>query len=121
LQYQLSQDWIAGVHFVNPLAFVQELFYKIPTQIKVGTSYILSNQVLLAIESEYDLDDHYDFRLGLEYSIINRLKLRGGTSLAPFKQYVGAGIDFNKISVDAATSFHSQLGASLQLSLNYAF
>jgi len=123
LQYKLSQNWIIGAHFVNPLAFVQvkALSYKVSSQVRVGTSYILSNQILLAIESEYDLDDYYDFRLGLEYSIINKLKLRGGTSFAPFKQYVGAGVDLNRIGVDAATSFHPQLGASSQLSLNYAF
>lgn len=122
-QYRLSQDWVLGAHLINLFPFVGtgKSSYKIPTQVKVGASYKQSDQVLLAIESEYDLDGYYNFRLGLEYSIINRVNLRGGTSLVPFKQYVGAGIDFNKISVDAASSFHPQLGISSQFSLNYAF
>lgn len=122
-QYRLSQDWALGMHFINPLAYVstEELFYEIPAQVKMGASYILSNQILLAIESEHDLNDYYNFRLGLEYSIINRVNLRGGMSLKPFERYVGAGIDFNKIGVDAASSFHPQLGISSQFSLNYAF
>ncbi|TCK84812.1 PorV/PorQ family protein [Albibacterium bauzanense] len=122
-QYRLSEDWVLGVHLNNPAAYVtvKKSSYNVPAQIRLGTSYVLSDQILLAIDSEYDLDDYFDFRFGLEYSIINRVNLRGGTSLLPFKQYMGAGIDFNKISVDAASSFHPQLGISSQLSLNYAF
>lgn len=122
-QYRLTQYWTMGAHFINPFPFTGsgELAYKVPIQVRLGTSYILSDQILLAIDSEYDEDDYIDIRLGIEYSIINNINLRGGTSFLPFKQYVGTGVDFNKISVNAASSFHPELGISSQLSLSYAF
>jgi len=122
-QYKLSEYWLLGTHFINPLAYIStdELSYEIPAQIRLGASYMLSNQVLLAMESRLSMDKYQDFRLGLEYSIITSLNLRGGTSFLPFKRYVGVGVDFNKISVDVASSFHPQLGMSSQFALNYAF
>jgi hypothetical protein len=123
LQYRLSQSLLLGIHLINPFAYVgiENSQYKVPAQVRIGASYIFSSQILLAIDSEYDLEDFYDFRLGLEYSVVNMLKIRGGTSLAPFKQYVGVGVNLNKVSIDGATSFHPQLGMSSQLSLKYEF
>src|SRR5690554_6627562 len=88
-QYKLSQYLILGAHFINPYAYIEteNSSYEIPAQMRVGASYILSDQVLFAVESNYGLDDYHDIRLGLEYSIINRLNIRGGASFSPFMQY----------------------------------
>lgn len=122
-QCRLSNDWLLGLHFINSFSFSKPriISNSIPTQVKLGSVYNLSYQTMISVESEYDLKNSYDLKLGIEYSIIESLKLRGGTSLLPFKQYVGVGKEFNKLGVDAASSFHSQLGTSLQISLNYGF
>jgi len=111
-QYHLSEEWLWGVQYSS---------FDVPVKLKLGTSYLFSKQVLLALDSEYSFEKSADFRLGLEYSIQSWLKLRGGTSVNPFMHYAGTGLSFRKFNMDAASSFHPQLGISPQLSLGYAF
>ena len=122
-QYHLTEHWLWGIHLVNPVGlFINEAAaYQLPIKFRLGTSYMMSSQVLLAMESEYDWGQHYDFRLGLEYSILNWLKLRGGTSVNPFQYFAGAGLVFQRIQLDVASSFHPLLGISPQLSVSYGF
>lgn len=122
-QYHLTKEWLWGMHLVNPLGLIvnKESVYELPIKLRLGTSYVFSSQLLLAIESEYDWDQHSDFRLGLEYSVLSWLKLRGGTSVSPFQHFVGVGFEFQRLNIDLASSFHPQLGVSPQLSVSYGF
>ena len=121
-QYRLSDDWLLGISFANLLDLITDKVasYQIPGKLRIGMSYAFSEQVLLAMESGFDQNKHRDFHLGIEYSILNWLNLRGGTSVNPFQQYAGAGIKIQRISLEIASSFHPQLGVSPQLSLSYA-
>src|SRR5690606_33204894 len=91
------------------------------TEIRLGSSYRFSYQVLLAAELSYFFESRTDFALGLEYLPMNWLVLRGGTSVNPFMQYIGAGIIAKKFNFDVATSFHPHLGYSPQVSIDYRF
>lgn len=122
-QYRLTQDWLWAWHLVNPLGFVlsNETAHEIPAKVKIGTSYLFSRQAFLVMEAEYDNRHYTDFRIGLEYSVLDWLKLRGGNSVNPFQQFAGVGFGFKKIGVDYSAAFHPQLGVSSQFSFSYGF
>lgn len=121
-QYHVTDKWLWGIHFANPVGILtNEKAYRLPVKLRLGSSYQLSDQVLFAMDTEYDIDQYSNFRLGLEYSVLNWLSLRGGASVNSFQHYVGIGIGFPKMQFDFASSVHSQLGLSPQFALSYGF
>jgi hypothetical protein len=123
VQYILKENWILGAHIDNPGRFGYENngHYDIPTVFRLGNSYQFSDQVLISIDGKYLLNENLDGSLGIEYSIIQWLKLRGGVSLNHFQQHVGFGFSYQDFLFDAAAIIHPRLGVSPQITLSYVF
>lgn len=90
-----------------------------PIHLRLGSSYIFTQQVVLLTEISYS--EQVDFAFGTEYLPMSWLAVRGGISVNPFMQYVGAGVITKKFNFDIATSHHPQLGYSPQISIDYRF
>jgi hypothetical protein len=123
VQYIIKEKWIIGAHIDNPgrFGFQSQDYYTIPTVLRLGNSYQFSDQVLISIDSKYYLNKNFDGSLGLEYSLIEWLKLRGGISVNHFQRYIGFGFGRQSFLFDAAAVLHPRLGVSPQIGLSYAF
>lgn len=122
MQY-LMDKLIIGVHYrnISKSHFSREIEQRIPHELAVGCSYLLSNQVQLSADFVREFPNQIDFRAGLEYQFDHRFMVRGGASSHPAQYFAGVGILIHKLQVDMASSFHARLGTSPQLALSYAF
>jgi hypothetical protein len=118
----LPNFWI-GAHLANPnqSKFEKNTEELIPAHLKFGAAFMMSNKLMISSEIEKVLDAQMDFKIGLEYRIIELLALRGGISANTFKQYAGFGLNHQKFEIDFAFSSHPVLGYSPQIAVAYAF
>ncbi|WP_443947196.1 hypothetical protein ACJVDH_08805 [Pedobacter sp. AW1-32] len=120
--YTFNNQFIIGGYIKNPFRqnyFATNLTTEILTSYTVGFSYIASDKVMLATSISNTRQQAVDSRFGLEYKIHTTLSLRCGTSLKPFKQYGGIGLNYKKIAFDFAVANDNNLGYLPQISLSY--
>ena len=123
LQYEAFPHLWLGTHISNPNQSKYGINSEqiIPAHIQFGANYIFSNQLMISSEVEKILDAQADFKAGLEYKVVKIVALRGGISVNPFKQYVGFGINYEKLNIDFSVASHPVLGYSPQIAVGYAF
>lgn len=119
----LSDELTVGAHVFNPnrsqiADYDDEL---LPAILRLGANYKFSEKVFVTAEMEKDVDHKPIFKSGLEYHISKPLFLRAGISSNPFVSSFGFGILLKQFQFDFATSYHSILGYTPQLSLGYSF
>lgn len=122
--YSLNQALVLGLYFNNPSQQKYSnttIAIDIPTTFNLGAAYLVSNKVLLAATISKSIHTAIDVALGIDYQLIPLTSIRGGLSMKPFKQYVGIGLNFKNINIDAAIESDPYLGYSPQISLAYAF
>lgn len=123
VHYYFTEKWTMGAHLRNPenASNRQELYKKTNTQVVFGNSYRFNTEILMSMDIKYILEQRFDSSLGMEYAIVNWLKLRGGVSLHHFQRYAGFGFGYKDFVFDMATVFHPRLGISPQIGLQYEF
>jgi hypothetical protein len=119
LRYQINKNLAIGTHVFNPTrakvaAYDDE---RAPTIVKLGLSYLFSEKVILAVESEKDIQYDPVFKVGIEYRPIKSLYLRTGISTNPVLNSFGFGLEFSNFNLDFAASYHQVLGFTPQVSL----
>jgi len=121
LQMKLSERVTAAAHLYNPTRAKLDDFNdeRLPTAIRLGVGYQVSDEVLLAAEAEKDIDQTALLRGGIEYHPVEIFYLRVGASTAPNLFTFGLGFAFEQFRFDMAASYHSLLGYSPQASLTY--
>ena len=92
-----------------------------PTEIAGGFLYKISKEIAVAGDTYYEIDDGFNIRAGLDYSIADVVILRAGVASNPMQYFGGIGLRWNKFQFDVSSSFHSRLGTSPQFTLAYAF
>jgi hypothetical protein len=118
---EVSDKVTAAAHIYNPTrteinSFASE---RLPTVIRLGLGYQISEELLFAAEAEKDIDQNALFRGGIEYRPVEMLYLRVGASNEPNLFSFGLGLRFKSFQFDMATSYHSLLGYSPQVSLTF--
>jgi len=110
-----------GFHVFNPTRskLGGNLDERIPTIMRLGTVYDFSDRVFLSVEAEKDVDYKPVIRGGIEYRPVNNFYLRAGAASNPGLMSFGFGIVMKKIRLDVASSFHSVLGFSPSVGLQY--
>lgn len=94
---------------------------RIPTIIKIGGSYAFSTKLLVAVETEKDIQQKAQFKGGIEYLPVKELYLRIGVSTDPVLTSFGFGLHLKQFDIDLSANYHQTLGISPQLSLSYSF
>lgn len=119
LHYKLNSKLTAGAHVFNPTrAKVAEYNdERAPTIFKLGLSYTFSDKLIVAIESEKDIQYEPVMKAGVEYHPIQTLYFRTGISSNPTMNSFGFGLELSNFNIDFATSYHRTLGFSPQVSL----
>jgi hypothetical protein len=92
---------------------------RIPTTLRLGGLYSFSDQVMVTAEVEKDIDFKPVIRGGIEYRPLKMFYLRAGAASNPGLMSFGCGIEMKKLRLDIASSFHSVLGFSPAVSLQY--
>lgn len=124
IRYHLSERLSLGFHLRNIVCSKVETFqynFSFPLLIRFGTSYCLSERLLLAGETVFEKDSGIGVRSGTEYLLRNNFRVRGGISTNPFQHSVGFGYSWNSFQLDFALVHHEILGYTPLLSLNFNF
>ena len=110
-----------GFHLYNPTRSKLSggLDERLPTVMRLGTVYRFSDQVFVTVEAEKDVDYKPVIRGGLEYRPVPNFYLRAGAASNPGVMAFGFGIVMKKLRLDLASTFHSQLGFSPSVGLQY--
>ncbi len=112
-----------GVHLFNPsktkLADYDD--ERVPTVMRFGMGYYFTNQVVLTIETEKDIQQKARFKGGIEYEPVTHLFLRTGFGTEPNQFSFGLGYRFWNFTTDIAVSTHETLPLSTEISLKYSF
>ena len=120
---KLSDDLTFGAHVYNPNRAKISDFNdeRTPAIMRMGFNYRFSEKVIIAIETEKDIDFKPVFKAGIEYHITKPLYLRTGIASNPFLNSYGFGLELKQFKFDFATSYHATLGYTPHLSISYAF
>lgn len=122
--YQYNDHLTFGIYTNNPSLQkynTKAISNHIPTIIHIGAAYQASDKLLIATTASKDLDKAIDVGLGVDYKLIEMLRLRGGLTAKPFKQYAGFGINYRKFMIDFAVENDPYLDYVPQIALAYAF
>lgn len=92
---------------------------RLPTILRFGALYSFSPKVFITAEAEKDIDFKPVVRGGLEYRPVDHFYLRAGAASNPGLMSFGCGFEMQKLRLDIASSFHSVLGFSPAVSLQY--
>ena len=88
---------------------------------KVGIAYEPTKDIFLSIDLCKDIDFDPNFRIGLEYQIIDNIYLRTGINSKPTKAFFGGGVKLGKFKIDYAVTSHEFLGMSHQAGIGFNY
>ena len=110
-----------GAHVFNPTRTQIAIYNKerIPTIFRLGANYNFSENVMLAVETEKDIQMKPVFKAGLEYKPVKEFYLRAGISTNPTLSSFGFGLNLKSFKIDFSANYHQVLGVSPQISLIY--
>ena len=120
---KISKSLSLGFHVYNPARLKTTTYNQtkeyIPTVFRFGLAYRIAKKCLLSVEVEKDMEYKPLFRIGMEYELASKFYLRGGFCLPEMEFALGAGLHISMIRIDFASTYHSVLGYSPQISLIY--
>jgi hypothetical protein len=139
LYYQQSSLWEEDIqHYLSSgigiyyqlnssigLAFLADnVLHTFPGQcwnIYAGMSYEALENCFLFVETSYGAIKPFDLSLGVEYKLVEELKVRAGTQIILKTPSFGVGYQWNKWTIDAGFSLHPVLGITSIIGFNYRF
>lgn len=130
----LTPDLVLGAHVFNPINVKLEEEYdeRIPAIYKLGLAYSITDEILITLETEKNMDFKPLIRGGVEYLITPKVSARVGYSSVPAKTgsekfsisselNFGFGLDLNRFIMNIASSYHQTLGWSPAVSFMFKF
>jgi hypothetical protein len=110
-----------GAHVYNPTRtkIADYNDERLPTIFRLGADYSFSEKVILLIETDKNISQKAQFKVGIEYKVVKEFYLRTGISTNPTISSFGFGINLQNLKIDFACSYHQVLGFSPQLGLSY--
>lgn len=122
---RLSPVWTVGIVANNVFKTdIGSAHYPLPLpfRLRVGCAVAPSESVLFAADVDYFDSLYWLFRVGMEYFLLKEMPLRLGLTTAPFQPTFGLGYhpSFNW-RFDLASSYHTVLGFTPSISLQYCF
>ncbi len=123
LMTKITDELTLGAHVFNPIRTKLSDYddERMPTLLKLGLDWDLSNDFTAAIEAESDIEHPLVLRAGLEYNIMDLMYARIGVSNNPNIFSFGVGIYYGGFRLDFSSSMHQVLGYSPQISAIYNF
>ena len=121
LQTKPLKNLTIGAHIYNPTRakFADYNDERIPTIMRLGMNYQFSNKIFIAIETEKNIALKSVIKAGIEYQVTKEFYLRTGISTNPAFSSFGFGLHLRQFKLDFSSSYHSVLGFSPQVGMNY--
>lgn len=119
----LTDKLHAGVHAYNPVGgkLGKNEEEKLASVFTVGMGYEASEKFFVSAEVEKEENQPVNVNAGMQYQILKQLMARTGIATSTSNIYFGTGFFFNSLRLDAAISYHPQLGISPGLLILYNF
>lgn len=119
----LGPNLYFGAHVYN---FTRSKFSKagadyLPTVIKAGLSYRPLSILMINVEAEKEIILPPQFKMGLEYNLLEKLWARSGIHTQPNNIFFGLGFKPSRFHIDYALSQNYRLGYTHHFSFNYQF
>jgi hypothetical protein len=92
---------------------------RVPTVLRAGLAFRPSKQVLLLAESEKDVEHAAGVKAGIEYLPLPAVAIRAGYTSLSRQSTGGVGVRAGDFQFDYAAGWHSELGLSQYLSVNW--
>lgn len=110
-----------GAHVYN---FTRAKFSRVgsdylPTVIKAGLSYRPADKLLINVEAEKEIVLLPQFKMGIEYNLLNKFWARAGIHTQPSNLFFGMGFKPKRYHIDYALSQNYRLGYTHHFSFNY--
>jgi len=109
-----------SAHVTNPKSISLSENTDLESRFRIGILYLPSDKIEIQVEVDKILDEKISFKGGIQYLLLKNVYLRVGASSEPAK--VGFGFGYlisNKLQLDAAYSYHQQLGYSPGISISW--
>lgn len=118
---EISKNFLFGAHIfnINQATLISETGERLPTVMKGGLSYRPTEELMLNVEVEKNLNFDEIFKAGIEYRVIDRVFVRTGIRTKPFVGSFGIGFHPKKMKLDYAFGSDSTLGNIHEFSLAY--
>jgi hypothetical protein len=118
----LNEDLTISAVVINPnraklAEFTDE---RMPTLLKLGLRYNISEKIIAFTEVAKDIDFDANVRVAIEYKALDLIYFRAGYATNPALSSFGFGLNLDKFKLDFASGFDSNLGFSPQVSLSYS-
>ncbi len=112
-----------GAHVFNPIRskIADYADERLPTILRFGMGYTITEGLTLTAETEKDLDYKAMYKAGLEYKLLKTIYLRSGINTGATKFFFGIGFQFLGVQADFAFSQHQTLGYTSHFSICYRF
>lgn len=116
---QLTDQISFGAHVFNLNQANLTQDENVPTVMRAGLLFMLSESILMALETEKDLDFPEVYKIGLEYQMHEFVWIRTGLRTDPFVGSFGVGFRPGQFHADYAFSSHNIMGAMHEVSISY--
>jgi hypothetical protein len=123
LQFRASDHLWLGLHIANPVPvkFSPTATDRLPTLMRFGISWRISEGLHCDAEVEKDLILKPSLKGGIEYRPVKSFSIRVGFLTNPATFTFGFGLEFGSLHFDLASSYNLILGYSPQASVVYFF
>lgn len=120
---ELTPELFFGAHIYNLTGsrFGKNSIDQLPTVIKSGISYRPSENVMVNLEAEKDILLPPTLKVGLEYSLHQKVWARAGINNQPNRLCFGIGFRAKSFHLDFAVNQNPYLGSTQHFSFNYLF
>jgi hypothetical protein len=120
--YRMNENLTIAFHLFNPTRARLAEFNdeRMPGILKAGASYAFSQKVRILGEIRKPSDRKPTMAGAIEYQVADAVSLRAGAGANPGTTTFGIGWQFGHWRMDAATSYHTLLGFTPQISLAYS-
>ena len=116
---ELTPQWVFGAHIsnINQATLVSDSGEQLATVMKAGLSYRQTDELMINLEVEKNLDYQEILKVGIEYQVIQRAFVRTGIQTNPFKGAFGLGFYPQHLRFDYAFSNAQNIGSIHEFSL----
>lgn len=123
IHVSITEKLSLGFHIFNPLhvKWSGTSNEHIPVTMRAGLGFKPEASLTICAEIMKSTADAAVISAGVEYRYKSRFFIRAGITSGPARYTFGAGFRLKKLVIDIASSVHSYLGYSPQLSFTYSF
>lgn len=124
LRYAALENLVLACYISNPEKAniqINDEVEKITSLFVLGFKWLSSDNFNVSAEVEKQTDLELIYKLGLEYSIKNRVWLRTGILGKPSVYTMGLGFNVHHFNLDTGIAIHPSLGVSSCFGISYQF